>query len=108
LDAAFAFGEMFPIPRPVNSRGYPLEGVYSRFMGWGGRAYVFLVNLRAEPVVCHVWGGAARGRDVLSGRSMELPSALLPLDPVLLELGGASGASAGFAPVAVLSPPDAG
>lgn len=86
MDAATAFGTLPAIPRVVNRHGYPLEGVRSRYIESEGKEYLYLANLRREPVLCHLTGNAHGGRDLIEGRTVRFPMVLPPLDPMLIAL----------------------
>ena len=86
LDAAYTFGVLPSLPRTINRFGYPLEGVKSRYAEVDGEQYLYVVNLRKEPVRAHLHGGPRRGRDLVQGRDVQFPRLLEPLDPMLIRL----------------------
>ncbi|NLT59101.1 MAG: hypothetical protein GXX88_00595 [Candidatus Hydrogenedentes bacterium] len=86
LDAAYVFGVLPPIPRTINTYGYPLEGVKSRYVQLDGQEYLYVVNLRKEPVRVDLFGGPRKGRDLVRGRNIQFPADLEPLDPMLVRL----------------------
>jgi hypothetical protein len=85
LDAIEAEGLLPPQPRPVDAYGYPLEGVIGRAARTDEAFYLYLVNLRDEPVRVFL-RGAGPATDLLSQRTREFPHVLQPLEPILLEL----------------------
>lgn len=87
LDAAYVFGILPPIPRTINNYGYPLEGVKSRYVQYDGQEYLYVTNLRPEPVKADLFGGTREGRDLIRGRNVRFPLTLAPLDPMLVRLG---------------------
>ncbi|HOD48633.1 MAG TPA: hypothetical protein PKJ78_01270 [Candidatus Hydrogenedentes bacterium] len=86
LDAAYEFGIFPSIPRTTNKYGYPLEGVKSRYTECEGQEYLYVINLRKEPVRTYLFGGSRQGRDVIRGRDVRFPITLEPLDPMLIRL----------------------
>jgi hypothetical protein len=86
LDAAFALGGLPETPRPINEFGYPLEGVKSRFIVHDGVAYLYLVNLRKDPVSVSLFGAYRAGLDLIGGGWREFPAQVAPLEPMLLRL----------------------
>lgn len=89
MDAAIELGSLEAIPRPINASGYPLEGVKTRYIQSDGRDYLFVLNLRREPVVCHLAGPQQTGKDLIRGREVQFPEQLPPLDPMLIRLDSA-------------------
>ena len=86
MDAAIQQGTLPPIPRPINTHGYPLEGVFTRYVVHEGVSHLFCVNLRKTPVRCHLDGNLFRGRDLLVGRDVQFPRTLESCDPMLIQL----------------------
>ena len=86
MDAAYSQGHLRGIPRATNPFGYPLEGVRSRYIRHEGQSYLYVVNLRPEPVPTHIYGRWAGGRDLIRGRDVTFPRPLQPLEPVLIRL----------------------
>lgn len=86
MDAATVLGALPQIPRPVTSQGYPVEGVKSRYVKLEGEEYLYVVNIRKEPVYCTLATPTRRGRDLLRGKDVEFPMTLQPLEPMLLRL----------------------
>jgi hypothetical protein len=86
MDAAYARGLLTPAPRAINAFGYPLEGVKTLSVQHAGNTYVYLLNIRQEPVVCHMAGAAQRGRDLIGARDITFPHRVQPLDPMLIRL----------------------
>ncbi|MFO7775706.1 MAG: hypothetical protein R6W89_07915 [Candidatus Hydrogenedentota bacterium] len=86
MDAAYSQGHLRNIPRATNPFGYPLEGVRSRFIRHEGQPYLYLVNLRPEPVQAHIYGRWTGGRDLIRARHVTFPRPLQPLEPMLIRL----------------------
>lgn len=86
MDAAFALGALDPIPRMVNSFGYPLEGVKSRYIRFQSREYLYVLNIRKDPVQCRLKGGDRSGRDLIGGSDVAFPLIAAPLKPLLVRL----------------------
>jgi len=86
LDATYVFGVLPTIPRIINNYGYPLEGVKSRYVEHEGQKYLYVVNLRKEPVKAYLLGGKRQGRDIIRGRDVRFPMMLDSLDPMLVRL----------------------
>jgi hypothetical protein len=84
MDAILEVGQLEHIPRPINRHGYPLEGVKTRFVTHQGESYVFVVNLRNEPVNCHLAGTMHTGRDLITNQHVYFPRVLPPLKPMLI------------------------
>lgn len=91
LDAVMSSGVLTPIPRTVNSHGYPLEGVKSRYVEIDGQGHLYVINLRKEPVVCHLTGDNQSGRDLIGAQDVSFPTQLKPLEPMLVNLGSVMG-----------------
>ncbi len=98
MDGVESLGRLTPILRAINPYGYPLEGVKTRYLAQEGREYLYVVNLRKEPVTCYLSCGARTGRDLIQGRDVAFPANLPPLDPMLISLDPPDTASAGEAP----------
>ncbi len=86
MDAAIALGSLPAVTRVVNAEGYPLEGVRTRCIEFRGETYLYLLNLRKDPVICHLTGNAKEGRDLIRGRTVRFPLPVLPLDVMLIRL----------------------
>jgi hypothetical protein len=86
MDAAIQQGSLPRIPRPINTHGYPLEGVLTRHVVHEGNSYLFCVNLRKTAVRCLLSGDLLRGRDLLLGRDVQFPLTLESCDPMLVRL----------------------
>ncbi len=86
MDAAMERGVLPDIMRPINAFGYPIEGVRSRYVEYDGEHYLYIVNLRTSPVLCHVTGASSTGRDLIQGRDIAFPRVLSPLDPMLIRI----------------------
>ncbi|MBP8129384.1 MAG: beta-galactosidase [Candidatus Hydrogenedentes bacterium] len=89
MDAAIVLGSLEDISRPINGHGYPLEGVKTRMVEWQGDTYLFVVNMRPEPILCYLSGAQHAGTDLISGRRVEFPNLLDPLEPMLVRLDSA-------------------
>lgn len=86
LDALHARGHLDEIPRPVTRDGYPIEGVKSRYAQSAAGRFLYVVNLRKEPVSCRFSQSVEGATDLLSGRVVDFPRQLDPLAPMLLRL----------------------
>lgn len=86
MDAATVLGALPQIPRAITGQGYPVEGVKTRYIEHEGSAYLYIVNLRKEPVYVTLATAATRGRDLIHGQDIEFPATLEPLMPRLLKL----------------------
>ncbi len=86
MDAATVLGALPQIPRAITRQGYPVEGVKTRYVEHEGNAYLYLVNLRKEPVYITLATQVSRGRDLIQGQDVEFPATLEPLVPRLLKL----------------------
>lgn len=86
MDAIIDVGNLPTIPRAVNGFGYPIEGVKSRHVQLDGKDYLYIINLRKEPVHVDLFGHLHRGRDLIRGRMVDFPRILRPLDPMLIQL----------------------
>ena len=89
IEAAYSTGLLPQVPRPSNEFGYLLEGVKSRFVEHDGEAYLYLVNLRQEPIHMGLNGPYRGGYDLIQGRTVRFPTLVHPLDPKLIRLGPA-------------------
>ena len=90
LDGAYALGGMESPPRVVNEYGYPIDGVMSRFVTYEGVSYLYLINLRDEPVRGRLFGPYTGGTDLVSGNLVAFPDAIDPLTPMLIQLDPAT------------------
>jgi hypothetical protein len=86
MDLAQLQGVLEPVPRPVTHYGYPIEGVVSRYLRHGGAEYLYIVNLRDEPMQVFLRGGPRSGRDLIHGRDVAFPDVMTPLEPMLIRL----------------------
>lgn len=86
MDAATVLGALPQIPRVITRQGYPVEGVKTRYVEFEGNAYLYVVNLRKEPVYVTLATQVSRGRDLIQGQDVEFPTTLAPLEPLLLKL----------------------
>lgn len=86
MDAATVLGALPQIPRVITRQGYPVEGVKTRYVEFEGNAYLYVINLRKEPVYVTLATQVSRGRDLIHGEDMEFPATLAPLTPRLLKL----------------------
>jgi hypothetical protein len=84
IDAAVVLGGLPEKTRTISSHGYPIEGVKSRLITHGGDEYMYLVNLRQEPIEVNLSTGTRTARDVMRGRDIAFPTTIEPLDPLLL------------------------
>ena len=86
MDAATVLGALPQIPRVITRQGYPVEGVKTRFVEFEGNGYLYVINLRKEPVYVTLATQVSRGRDLIQGQDVEFPTTLEPLEPRLLKL----------------------
>ena len=86
MDAAYDLGSLRPVPQCVTAYGYPIEGVKTRYVNYEGVEYLYVINLRWEPMLVHFANSAAGGRDLISGERVEFPLELEPLKPMLIAL----------------------
>lgn len=86
MDAALSMGMIAKVPRAINAFGYPLEGVKTRYVEVGGESYLYVINLRKEPVFCHFYGAFTGGRDLIHGVDVEFPTEIESLYPLLVRL----------------------
>jgi len=86
MDAATVLGALPQIPRPITPQGYPVEGLKSRYVKFEGKEYLFILNLRKEPVYCTLATQTRRGRDLIRGNDVTFPTSIESLTPMLLEL----------------------
>ena len=86
MDAILEVGKLSNIPRPINRHGYPLEGVKTRHVTYQGVDYLFVVNLRNEPVGCYLSSTMHAGRDLVTNQRVYFPRMLPPLKPMLIRM----------------------
>lgn len=86
LDALHVRGHLDEVPRPVTEDHYPIEGVKSRYAQSAAGRFLYVINLRKEPVSCHFSQPVEGAVDILSGRTVDFPRPLDPLSPLLLRL----------------------
>lgn len=86
LDAAYALDGLNAPPRPVNEFDYPIDGVKSRFAVHERVPYLYIVNLREEPVHLKLTGGYSSGMDLISGNHVNFPDNIEPLTPMVIQL----------------------
>jgi len=86
MDGAINKGALPDIPRVVNKSGYPLEGVKSLYVECNGEAYLYVLNVRKDPVTCRLNGKVQSGRDLILGREVRFPLYATPLDPMVIRL----------------------
>lgn len=87
MDAAITdYNVLPPVPRTVTDYGYPLEGVKSRYIGFGDQEYLYILNVRRESVAGYVTEGYTGGRDLIHGHDVTFPLNLDPLRPLLIKL----------------------
>lgn len=103
MDAANDWGALPSIPRPVNAFGYPLEGVRTRYVLHNGEPYLYMVNLRREPVQVFLAGNRQTGRDLIGGRDIEFPRDVPSLQTMLIRLDTAPFIAEATLPVPVES-----
>ncbi len=86
MDAAMVLGSLPKIPRPVNGSGYPMEGMRTHYVEFEGQHYLYMLNIRKEPLLCHLAGMFNSGHDLLLDRAVSFPMVVPPLDPMLIRL----------------------
>jgi len=86
LDAAYALDGLTPPPRPVNDFDYPIDGVKSRFAIHERVPYLYIVNLRNEPVRVKLAGEYTSGMDLITGNRVNFPDIIEPLTPMVIQL----------------------
>lgn len=86
MDAATVLGALPQIPRAITRQGYPVEGVKTRYIEFEGATYLYIVNMRKEPVYVTLATQVSRGRDLIQGQDVEFPTTLQPMEPRLLKL----------------------
>lgn len=86
MDAATVLGALPQIPRAITRQGYPVEGVKTRYIEFEGSQYLYIVNMRKEPVYVTLATQVSRGRDLIQGQDMEFPCTLEPLVSHLIKL----------------------
>lgn len=86
LDAVCEMDGAPSVPRPVNASHYPLEGVKSRYTMIDDAAYLYVINLRKEPVHVGLTGPYSGGTDLISGNPVQFPVSMDPVVPLLVRL----------------------
>jgi hypothetical protein len=86
MDAATVLGALPQIPRAITVQGYPVEGVKTRYVEYEGGYYIYMLNIRKEPVSVALATQVNRGRDLIQGQDVEFPATLEPLMPRLIKL----------------------
>jgi hypothetical protein len=86
MDAATVLGALPQIPRAITPQGYPVEGVKTRYVEYEGGYYIYMVNMRKEPVSVALATPVNRGRDLIQSQDVEFPATLEPLVPRLIKL----------------------
>lgn len=86
MDAVIAKGALPDAPLAQNAHEYPMEGVKTRYIRRRGAGYLYIVNLRQEPAYTYMSGDEQSGWDLISGRQVQFPTLLNPLDPMLIRL----------------------
>lgn len=86
MDAVTGLDELEPIPRMTNKYGYPLEGVKSQYVEVDGQGYLYVLNIRKQPVLAYLYGSIRSGRDLIHGADAVFPAKLEPLSPMLIRL----------------------
>lgn len=86
MDAAQEAGTLPEISRPINAFGYPLEGLRSRYVNYNDDNYLYIINLRKEPVNCFLTGVSHSGYDLIHGLEVEFPRVLEPLKPMMVRM----------------------
>lgn len=87
MDEVLSRGSLPIAPRVVNHFGYPVEGVKTRYTEVDGAGYLYVINLRKDPVTCDLSTEEKAGWDLIHGREVDFPRALEPLRPMLIRLG---------------------
>ena len=81
-----------PVVHAQNAHGYALEGVRTLFAVHEGEGYLYILNMRPEPVRVHLSHGLTEGRDLVQGQDVAFPAEVQPLTPMLLRIEGAADA----------------
>lgn len=108
MDAALSMGMVRDVPRTTNEFGYPLEGVKTRYVELDGQAYLYLMNLRKEPVECYLRGGVSSGRDLIRGSDVRFPAVVAPLRPLLIRLDSPGPGTPGTSSIFQVLAPETG
>ena len=87
MDEAISRGRVQNVLRVVNHSGYPVEGIKTRYAELDGNGYLYIINLRKEPVMCSLSAGEETGWDLIQGRAVDFPRAIEPLRPMLIRFG---------------------
>ncbi len=86
IDGLVSRGTLPDTLRVITRSGYPIEGVKTRHAEGAGCEYLYVVNLRKEPVACRLNRAIGGATDMLTGRAVEFPRTLDPLDPMVLRI----------------------
>lgn len=95
LDEITARGYLPDIPRAVNASDYPLEGVKTAYLEMHGGPYLYILNLRKDPVACYLTRGIVGGTDLLTKNTLDFPRTIPPLTPMILRLSPAESTKPG-------------
>lgn len=87
MDAVDYIEDMPFHPMAVNPFDFPLEGVKTRHVELDGEHYLYLINLRKEPVEVYLTGTRQGGRELIRGNDVEFPRLVAPMRPMLIQLG---------------------
>lgn len=87
MEEVMSRGSLPSVARVVNHSGYPVEGVKTRYTEMDGAGYLYLLNLRKDPVTCDLSTEQKAGWDLIGGREVDFPRSLEPLRPMLIRLG---------------------
>lgn len=98
MDESISSGRLPELPRVINPWGYPIEGVKTRHVTFEGVDYLYLINLRKDPVVCHLSAGHTAGRDLIRGQDLLFPRSIESLRPMLIRLAADDSEAAQGAP----------
>jgi len=90
VDELISRGTLPETLRATTRNGFPIEGVKTRYTKGAAGEILYLVNLRKEPVDCRLNREIGAATDLLTGRIVEFPRRLEPLNSLLLRIDAAA------------------